>query len=106
MRAKRYCASCGRLAVTVGASQRCATCQRKSRARAKSHTPAICCGACGAYGHNALRCPQKPQVLELAVPAKVIPLVPSTGLLEAPLPPPERERKYAPVDLSYLKGEK
>jgi len=103
LRAKCYCISCGKLAAASGKSQRCLTCQRKSRARAKSKVTAYACGICGVYGHKGPDCPHKPAPVEDVAPVKIEVVAPYTGLLDAPEPPPARERKYGPVDLSYLR---
>jgi hypothetical protein len=50
--------------------------------------------------------PQKPAPKEDVVPVKVVPLSSPRGLLEAPEPPPERERKYPRIDLSYLRRDR
>ena len=84
MRANRYCISCGRLC----RGKRCSTCQRKSR---KQIT---------VFG---IQRPEKPEPIEALPPVKLEVVVPYTGLLEAPKPPPERERKYPRIDLSHLR---
>lgn len=62
-----------------------------------------CCGRCGHFGHNVTNCPFPAITVELVPEAKPVAVVPSTGLLEAPTPPPKRERKPQRIDLSYLK---